>query len=622
MRVPFGKQVKTGVVWDSPVQEKLDKAKLRLISEVCALRLPEQSVAFVNWVAGYTCSRPGAVLKMVWVKSFDKQSVRPLTFQPAVLQESTLTFSEAQQQAADVLKQKVHQGFSVSLLDGVTGSGKTEVYFEMLAEVLRTGRQALVLLPEISLTTDWLCRFEKRFGVMPAVWHSGLTEKCRRDTWQGVLSGQIQLVVGARSALFLPFAQLGGIVVDEEHDSSYKQEDGVLYNARDMAVVRAKLADVPVLLASATPSLESYVHAMDGKYTSLVLPSRVSKAVYPDVALIDMRQEKVPSCFISETLSREIEKNLHAKQQTLLFLNRRGYAPLKLCQKCGAKLMCPHCSVALVEHKNKNMVQCHHCGYTQKIPDVCPQCGEKNSFISCGVGIERVAEEVHKKFPTAHVCLVDSQVSARVKDFQKILDQIQSGEIDILIGTQVLAKGHNFLNLTLIGVIDADMSLGGTDLRAAERTYQLLHQVMGRAGRGALKGRAYIQTYQPENTIIQALKNSGRDCFLQEEIAARQVLGLPPFGQMAGLIVRGRDQLKTLKKAQEIVACAPIMDDLEVWGPVPAPLSFLRGSYRFRILVKKKGKGGLQNILNRWIPTVLMPAGVSVKIDIDPYNFL
>ena len=486
--------------------------------------------------------------------------------------------------------------------------------------MLRQGKQALVLLPEISLTADWLARFQKRFGVMPAVWHSALTQKCRRDTWQAVLENQVQLVVGARSALFLPFYNLGGIVVDEEHDSSFKQEEGVLYNARDMAVVRAKLANSPIVLASATPSLESYIHAQKGKYDLLKLPSRVSNALYPDVFLVDMKQEKKPHGFLSIPLKNAIAENLSAHQQTLLFLNRRGYAPLKICQKCGAKLMCPHCSVALVEHKDK--VQCHHCGYTHKIPDVCPQCGEKGTLISWGVGIERVAEEVGHLFPQARLCVVDSQISSDYKKFEQILEQIQAGQIDILIGTQVLAKGHNFMNLTLIGVVDADMGLSGIDLRAAERTYQLLHQVMGRAGRGVLKGRAYIQTYQPENHILQALQKSARDDFLQIESQSRQLLSLPPFGQMASLIIKGKNQLKTLKKAQEIVAKAPLQDGFEVWGPTPAPLSFLRGSYRFRILVKKQGKTGLQNILNRWLNGVLIPSGITLKIDIDPYNFL
>lgn len=620
---PFGRKKQIGIVWNKPSDESLPNEKLKEIE--CVIdrdSLPIQSIRFINWVASYTLAPLGSVLKMALCSESEKTSKKPITFQKPIPDFSTLSFSDAQKNAIQTLTNKTNESFSVSLLDGVTGSGKTEVYFEALAKIFKSSSQALVLLPEITLTSAWLNRFERRFGVQPAVWHSGLTPKQRRDTWQGVITGDIKIVVGARSALFLPFQDLKQIVVDEEHDSSFKQEDGVLYQARDMAIVRAKIADCPILLASATPSVETYCNVLTGKFDHIVLPERFAGAVMPDVILADMRQkEKGPVRFISKQLENHLRDNLENNNQSLLFLNRRGYAPLMLCRSCGERLKCPHCSAWLVEHKQRKCLMCHHCGYTQSVPKICKKCGTDGSFVSCGPGVERILEETKILFPSARIELITSDTLSNLKEFTRILNQMDTHEIDILIGTQILAKGHHFADLTLVGIIDADMGLSGGDLRAGERTFQLLQQVMGRAGRGQKKGTAIIQTFAPENMIIQALKNNDRELFLQEETASRQILKLPPFGRLAAFIISGKQQIRVAQTAQQIVAKAPYMKDFDVLGPVPAPIAFLRNKHRYRILVKTSRDVKLQPILKHWMSLIDIPSGVDIRLDIDPYSF-
>ncbi|MBP5343971.1 MAG: primosomal protein N' [Alphaproteobacteria bacterium] len=621
VRVPLGRKHVLGVVWDSPINQQLDAQKLKPIDQVLPLPLlPQQTIQFVNWVAKYTLSKLGPVLKMALNPEIEKISKHPIVFDTPRPDFKQLDFSEQQKQA---IKQLLSlRGFNVALLDGITGSGKTEVYFEAIATHLKQGEQVLVLLPEIILTTAWLERFKDRFGVYPALWHSSITAKTRRDTWEAVRSGASRVIVGARSALFLPFQNLGLIVIDEEHDASFKQEDGVLYNARDMAIVRAKQAPCPIILASATPSLETYCNAENGKYQHIHLTERFKGAVLPEIELVDMRnKEKGPVRFISARLAQLLQEKLNQHQQSLLFLNRRGYAPLVLCRACGEKLSCPHCSAWLTEHRKTHTLQCHHCGYTRKRPDICPTCHEQNSFISCGPGVERIAEEVQTLLPQAKTATITSDTLNSPKQFTNLLDQIQKGEIDILIGTQILAKGHHFPNLTLVGVIDADMGLAGGDLRAGERTFQLLQQVMGRAGRSENTGIAVLQTYSPENLILKALQNNDRNTFLTEEIAARKLLKMPPFGKLAAIIVSGKNESLTYKTAKNLALTAPSMPGLEVLGPVVAPLAKLKDKNRYRLLVKATKNITLQNILHPWVNRVKIPSSVNVRIDIDPYSF-
>lgn len=623
VEVPFGRKTVIGVVWNQKINQTLDTAKLKKIVRVLPETLPTQSVEFINWVAKYTLSPTGAVLKMALINDMEKKSKKPLVFEKPNPVHAAVTFSDEQRQAADTLCQKIDVGFSVCLLDGITGSGKTEVYFEAIAAALTAKKGVLILLPEITLTTAFLTRFEKRFGVKPAVWHSALTPKQRRDIWQAVQSGAVSVLVGARSALFLPFPNLGLIVIDEEHDASFKQEDGVLYNARDMAIVRAHIADCPIILASATPSLESYCNALSGKYGHVTLTHRYAGATVPDIQVIDMRQKGKGGDtvqFLSPTLRQKIAENLEKGEETLLFINRRGYAPLVLCRACGTRLACPHCSAWLVEHKTKNILQCHHCGYTVKRPDQCPACGEK-ALISCGPGVERIYEEVCTVFPTARARMVTSETLNNLTEFQTLLDDLDHHKVDILIGTQLLAKGHNFPDLTLVGVIDADQGLAGGDLRASERTFQMLHQVMGRAGRDGKKGIALLQSYEPENLIIQALQQNNREAFFSAEIQSRQLLGMPPFGKLAGVIVSGKNEVQVIQTAKLLARTFPDIKGVSILGPTPAPISKLRNKFRYRLLIKADKNAPLQKIIAAWMGRICAPSTVSVRLDIDPYSF-
>lgn len=625
VRVPFGKSDMIGVVWDTPVDESFPEHKIKSITSVLSCpRLNESARRFIDWVAAYTLSPPGLILKMAMpVDDLEKQSKKPIVFEEPILKPADMVFSASQQKAITELSARLSNGFSVTLIDGVTGSGKTEVYFEAIEKALSVHRQVLVLLPEITLTGAWLKRFEKRFGVKPACWHSDLTPKVRRETWQAVVNGTARVLVGARSALFLPFQQLGLIIVDEEHDASYKQEEGVIYQARDMAVVRGQINQVPVLLASATPSLETYCNVTQGKYGRVVLPERFSEASLPEIQLVDMRtKEKGQTGFLSPALRLAMAQTLEEGSQTLLFLNRRGYAPMRLCKACGEKMKCPHCSVFLTEHHHPPRLMCHQCGYSIHLTDRCPACGEKDCFISCGPGVERIHEEALEIFPQARIEVITSDTISSAKAFESLSERLLGQEIDILIGTQMLAKGHNFPDLTLVGIVDADFGLTGGDLRAAERTFQLLQQVSGRAGRSLKKGRALLQTYSPQNLVIQALAQNDRNVFMQAEIEARSLLNMPPFGRLAAVIISSAQEAVCEKAARALIKRAPFMPGVEFLGPVAAPLYQLRGKYRYRILIKSNKTIHLQKILRTWLASVKMPSIVTVRVDIDPYNFL
>ena len=623
VKVPFGKSELIGVVWDCPVDNDFDEKKIKKINQVLDFPLmPKHHRDFIDWVADYTVSEAGAILKMsIPISDIDKQSKKPIIFDTPLALEQKKQLSDSQKKAADFITS--YQGFKVCLIDGITGSGKTEVYFKRVEKTLAEGKQVLILLPEITLTAGFVERFEKHFGVKPALWHSGLTPKTRRDTWQAVALGKAKVLIGARSGLFLPFADLGLIVVDEEHDPSYKQEEGVTYQARDMAIVRAHFGKFPVILASATPSLETYANVLGKKYDVVHLKERYAGATLPDIDLIDMRQrEKGEKGILSRTLINAIDANLKAQNQTLLFLNRRGYAPIRLCTACGEKIKCPHCSVFLTQHKHTSKMVCHQCGYTTRITHNCPVCGQENTLISCGSGVEKIEEEISKLFPDARIKLITSDTISGVADMQQLSDDLTAHKIDILIGTQILAKGHNFDDLTLVGIVDADFGLSGGDLRASERTFQLLQQVSGRAGRATKKGRVLLQTYSPENMVIQSFLKNNRDFFMDAEMQSRQLLCMPPFGRMASLIISAKNKDTCHKTASDIVKKIPLYNDIEILGPVAAPIYLLRGRYRERILIKSGKKIKLQTLIKKWIEQVKIPSSVNIKIDIDPYNFL
>jgi primosomal protein N' (replication factor Y) len=692
--VPFGAQTRLGVVWDAPfgeadkpVPDKKLKAIAAGLAEVPPL--PVLSLRFAEWVARYTLSPLGMVVRMMMgapavfepgkprfgvqlnpgapapprmtparqraVKAAADRQVRTKSALAAEAQcsgavidglvaagvlielaiaerrfpvpdpaHAQVALTDAQAQAAYALGAAAEGGFSVTLLDGVTGSGKTEVYFEAVARALQLGVQALIMLPEIALTSQFMDRFRARFGCAPVEWHSALSALERARAWRATASGEARVVVGARSALFLPYRQLGLIVVDEEHDGSFKQEDRVHYQARDMAVARASLGKLPVVLSSATPSIETHVNARTGRYRSLVLPARYSGAELPPVTPIDMRKDPPEQGkWLSPTLVSAMHETLGEGQQALLFLNRRGYAPLTLCRACGHRFDCPQCTAWLVEHRYRSRLNCHHCGFSLPPPAKCPSCGAADSLVACGPGVERIAEEVAERFPGARLALLSSDLVPSLVEMREIIKKIEAGEADIIVGTQMVAKGHNFPQLTTVGIVDGDLGLGSADPRAAERTFQLLHQVTGRAGRVLVGGRGLVQSYNPEHPVMRAIVTGDREAFLTSEIRHRQAGLLPPYGRLAALIVSARAKELAQLYARDVRRHAPPATRIEVLGPAEAPIAVVRGRHRWRLLVKAPRELDLQAYLRAWLATLPKPpADLRLTVDIDPYSFL
>ena len=687
--VPLGSREVVGVVWGEASGE-VEDAKLKPVAaRLEAPPLPDSLRKFVDWVAAYSLSPPGAVLRMAMnvrgaleppkpVRAFTAAPLPPeLRMTPArkrvldiladgpprsasdLAREAGVSagvikglasagaitpldlppgrsydtpdpdhpgaqLSPEQEDAAASLRRQVDaQEFAVTLLDGVTGAGKTEVYFEAIAAALRLGRQALVLLPEIALTPQWFDRFARRFGTEPVVWHSDLGQTRRRLAWRAVATGEARVVVGARSALFLPFDELGLAIVDEEHESAYKQADGVAYHARDMAIVRAQLLGCPVILASATPSLETRVNVERGRYGRLELPERFGVATPPSVEAVDMRDSGLTADqFLAPALREALVQTLGVGEQALLFLNRRGYAPLTLCRACGHRFECPSCSAWLVEHRFRRQLQCHHCGYNAPVPHSCPQCQAEGSLAVCGPGVERIAEEVQTVVPGARIGVMTSDTMRGPEAAQEMVRAIEARELDLLIGTQMVAKGHHFPHLTLVGIVDADLGLGGGDLRASERTYQVLHQVAGRAGRAERPGRVIVQTHQPDHPVMQAMISGDREAFMRLEEENRAQGGWPPFGRLAAIVIASRDGTAADEVAAALARIAPAGPDVQVLGPAPAPLAMLRGQHRRRLLLKTARDKAVQPVLRDWLGHVDVPARVRLRVDIDPYSFL
>ena len=693
VKVPLGHRQATGVVWGE-AEGGVAEAKIKnIIRRIDCPPLPEVSRRFVEWVARYTLSAPGAVLKMAMsvpgalkppkpVKAF-APAPDPPPFNKTKARERVLAvlaegpprlgsdlarqagtgpgvvkgladagvlmavmlpaaapgssagpepdwrkpgpdLSQDQQKAATALEAAAREGgFGVTLLDGVPGSGKTEVYFQAVAEALKQGGQVLVLLPEIALSAQWLQRFRERFGAGPGQWHSDLSHAQRRHTWRAVAEGRIKVVVGARSALFLPFPDLRLIVADEEHDASFKQEDGVIYNARDMAVVRARLGDIPIVLASATPALETVLNAEAGRYQSLHLPDRHGGAALPDIGIIDMRAEDTASqCWLSPALRGALAETFDAGEQAMVFLNRRGYAPLTLCRTCGHRMQCPNCTAWLVEHRRGERLQCHHCGYGAATPKACPECENEDTFAACGPGVERLAEEVADIFPHIRTVIAASDTVAGPRAAADLVRRIEDHDIDLIIGTQIVAKGYHFPLLTLVGAVDADLGLTGGDLRAAERTHQLLYQLAGRAGRAGRPGRVLLQTYMPEHPVMLALKDGSRERFLEAETESRRQAAMPPFGRLAALIISGINEAAVDTTARNLGRTAPVGNGIAVLGPAPAPMALLRGKHRRRLLLKTPKETNLQGVLREWLGKVPVPRKVRIQVDVDPYSFL
>ncbi len=555
----------------------------------------------------------------------EEDTPRDLPYRRLDPDHASKALTEDQAACSEALRAAVRTGdYGTTLLRGVTGSGKTEVYLEAVAEALRQGRQALVLLPEIALSAEFLTRVEARFGAKAAEWHSGVTMTERRRIWKMIGQGGAQLVVGARSALFLPFRDLGLIVVDEEHDTSYKQEDGVMYNARDMAVLRASIVGAQVVLASATPSLESWSNAEAGKYARLDLEARFGAAVMPEIRCIDMRAETLPgNRWISPTLQAAIRTRLPKGEQTLLFLNRRGYAPVTLCRACGNQIGCAQCDARMVEHRFLKRLMCHQCGETTPMPTACPSCGAEDRLAPVGPGVERMGEEAEALFPEARIATLSSDMFGTARALKEQIGQIAEGGADIIIGTQLVAKGHNFPLLTLVGVIDADLGLQGSDLRAAERTFQLMRQVAGRAGRAEKPGTALLQTFQPEHPVIRAILSGDEEGFWRAEAAGREAAGVPPFGRMAGIILSSPELQDAFDLGNALARNDGPLRQIgaEVYGPAPAPIARIRGRHRVRLLVKAPKGAPLQPAVARWIAGVRAPNTLRLSVDIDPQSF-
>ena len=547
----------------------------------------------------------------------------------------TVKLNEEQSKAADVIGNAIEEGgFAVYLLDGITGSGKTQVYFDSAWRAYQKGKSVLLMMPEIALTAQFMSRYEHRFGAPPVVWHSNLTAARRREIWRGVSRGEIKMVVGTRSALFLPWQNLGLIVIDEEHDGSYKQEDMGNYHARDMAVLRAKIAGFPVVLASATPSAETLENVAVGKYSRLKLTSRFGGATLPTIETIDIRQNRpvgynlpdeegdapVRTGYLSPDLCSAMQDTLSAGQQVMLFINRRGFAPIVQCKKCGWVSTCPDCSVGMTYHKHLNKLLCHMCGRMSALPEKCPNCGDAVSMR--GAGLEKIQEEVNVKFPNAKTALVSSDTMMSRQALERLVGKMERGEIDVVIGTQILAKGHHFPNLTLVGVVDADMGLFGTDFRAAEHTFQQLFQVAGRAGRGEIPGKVLMQTYQPDHPVLQAICAGDRDNFMASDMAARRTAKMPPYGQLIAIIIEAEKESVLKKFCSVLSDAAPSANGVKIMGPIAAQVYQIRNWYRMRFLVAGDVRSNLQAVVKHWMGKVKVPANVRVKIDVSPQNFM
>ncbi|MBC6402818.1 MAG: primosomal protein N' [Hyphomonadaceae bacterium] len=683
---PLGKHVRLGVVFTVGDDSEYTSLK-ELLQVKATTPLPKLMLDFIDWTARYNCAAKGMVLRMVMRSRqaldpgaeatfymptgvrpkrmtssrqavFDKggpfpsrlsgitsragvsagvvkglvecgamvSQRRPVDapFAPPDPALPPIDLTPKQREIADGLAASVRAGgFTAALLDGVTGSGKTEVYFEAVAEVLESGGQALILVPEIALTQAALKRVSNRFGAYPATWHSSLTDVERRRAWREVAQGRARLVVGARSALYLPFADLRLIVVDEEHDTSYKQEEGVIYNARDMSVVRAMLGRHAVILASATPSLESLMNARRGHYSHYVLPERPGAVTLPPVELVDLKEYKPErSRYLSGPLIHAVNNSLANGEQALLYLNRRGYAPHIICNVCGERLRSPDTDSWLVEHRRTGRAVCHHTGFSMKMPEACPKCESEDSLVGVGPGVERIAEEAALRFPNANIEILSSDTAGNPAEIRTLMARMESGEIDIMVGTQMVVKGHNFPRLTFVGVIDGDLGLGGGDLRAGERTYQTLVQVAGRAGRADRAGHALIQTHHPEHAAFAALAAGDRDLFIEAELTMREAFELPPFGKLAAVIVSGPELQTVETLAGDCVHRALRIKGIDIMGPSEPPIARLRGNHRRRMLVQSAANINLSKYMQDWLGEIKPPGKYKIHIDIDPWSFM
>lgn len=614
--VPFRNKEVQAIVWEILTGSKVSKLKSIKEKVQVDFKFNIEELKFIEKTSEYYLAELGSIARLALPVDITALPMK-IKKQQLPNEFNLPELSIEQQNALKLIK----QSNKPVVVKGVTGSGKTEVYFHLINEYLRQGKQVLILLPEISLSTQIIKRFIGRFNVEPVVWNSTVSIAQKKMILRGIMTGEVKVVIGARSALFLPYRSLGAIVVDEEHDTSYKQEDSTLYHARDMAVLRGHLSQVKVLLCSATPSIETLYNAREGKYELIELRSRFQKAVMPEIKVVDMRKQNLPqNMWVSETLKEAIKDNLESGGQTLLFLNRRGYSPLILCKTCGYRFTCSFCSAWLVMHKSSAKLECHHCGHSSKIPKSCPDCQKNDTLCPCGPGVERIYEEIKVLFPNTTIEMASKDHSSKPNEMHELFSRMEAGKVDILIGTQMITKGHHFPDLTLVGVIDADLGLFSSDLRSTERTYQLLHQVAGRAGREQKKGVVLLQTYFPDNPVIKALQNYEEEDLINTEMENRKAARMPPYTKMASIIFTGKNERKTMDFARFFVSLAP-RSEASILGPAQAMMSKLSGKYRYRALVVAHRQFNMQRYLRVWIDEVKIPSHISIKVDIDPQSF-
>lgn len=625
--VPFRSKRILGMVWKTNHISDVPLEKLKPIEKKLPFNIPDIDQKFIQWIADYYLFSLGHVFKMLlpsqistWMMK-EKPHKAPTNIPP--LKYNKPEFNPEQIEAIEQIYKFIENKKYNIILDGVTGSGKTEIYLTAIDKALKDSNgQVLIMLPEIALTNQITDRITKRFGSPPYIWHSNITEKQRRNSFMAIMDGTAKIIIGARSALFLPYKNLSMIIVDEEHEQSYKQEDGVTYQARDMAIMRAKLGNIPIILASASPSLETIHNVSLGKLNLVTLTGRYNDNSMPKVHVINMKKERKKNYFIAPRLVEALKENFSKNQQSLLFLNRKGYSPAMICSDCGYRMCCHACSTGMVYHKSQKKLKCHQCGYVAALPKTCSHCSKEESFVACGPGIERLAEEISELIPNAKVTTLTQDSFNNPKQAETLLNSITNKECDIILGTQIIAKGHHFPSLTIVGIIDADSGMMGGDLRAAEKTYQLLQQVGGRAGREISNSQIFIQTYNPEHPLILAIASYNRVKFIEEEMKTREAINMPPFGRLASVILSSSQEQKLADFAKELTRLAPISKQILVLGPAPALIYKLRGKFRYRILIKTKRNINIQKFFTAWLEEIKIPSHIHLKIDIDPYYFL
>lgn len=623
-----------GVVWRIIPKKKFHKEIKEINQSFQHINLGKELIQSLEFMSSYSCNPIPVILKLFLsglnIKYFGDYKKK----QQAINCESVfkknqkkLSLTQEQQGAIKTIK-KSNKGFNVVVLDGVTSSGKTRVYMHAIKDTIINGLQCVILVPEKILTKQWIKEISKDFDLSPEIFHSSIPQKKRNEIWLDVLNKQSQLIIGTRSALFLPFQNLGLIVIDEEHDASFKQDEGTIINVRDLGIVRAKYSNSQIILSSATPSIETIFNCEKKKYLKISLKKRVKKSLLPRIKTIDLKLEnKKENFWISAELKEEISKTIKERKQSLIFLNKRGYAPVVICKSCGFSKVCSNCDFPLVLHKNyacenSNFLVCHYCNYKEIFENFCKKCNSKDKFLTIGPGVEKIYEEVKEIFPNAKICLLSSDIAKKENDWSNTLNSIVENSVDIIIGTQIISKGHHFPFLKTVGILNIDNLLNSFDMRASEKAYQTITQVAGRAGREGTQGKVIIQTFQPDHPVIKSIKDRKKDEFLEWELNQRKINCHPPFSNLISLIIVGKNERTVQSNSSDLSdLIKKKFKDIDVFGPAPALLRKIRGNYRWRILIKISKNFLTQKNLKEFLVNIPTKKEVNLKIDVDPINF-